>query len=92
MIDFAFVHSLKLSRFKKNNYDGTKEFYSDVIVKCYKEDKTTKVITRTGEEVLSKTNYFTTKEIGENDRIDGNDVISIEKFNIMGVKYYRSYV
>ena len=92
MIELALVHEMELEKWKKNNYDGTKEFEPKKIVKCYKEDKTNKVITKTGEEVISKSSYYTTKEIGENDRIDNNDVISIEKYNILGIKYYRSYV
>lgn len=86
------VHTLELEKWIRNNYDGTKQFEPKKVVKCYKEDKTTKVITKTGEEVVSKSNYYTTKEIGENDRIDNNDILSIERYNILGVKYYRSYV
>ena len=92
MIELAMVHTLELEKWIRNNYDGTKQFEPKQVVKCYKEDKINKVITKTGEEVISKSNYYTTKKIGENDRIDNYDVISIEKYNILGVKYYRSYV
>ena len=92
MIELAMVHTLELEKWIRNNYDGTKQFEPKKVVKCYKEDKTNKVITKTGEEVVSKSNYYTTKKICENDRIDNNDILSIERYNILGVKYYRSYV
>lgn len=92
IVEIAFVHTLSLERFKKNNYDGSKQFYKPEIIKCYREDKSKKVITKTGEEVVSGTSYFTTTPVGDQDKIDGLDVVSIETYNMLGIKYYRSYV
>jgi hypothetical protein len=92
MIELAMVHTMELEKWIRNNYDGTKQFEPKIVVKCYKDDKTNKVITKTGEEVVSKSSYYTTKKVEENDRIDNNDILSIERYNILGVKYYRSYV
>ena len=91
MIELAFNSSLSLKRFVKNNNDGSKQFSEPVTLDCYREDKLTKVLSASGEEVTSKTNYFTTQEIGINDIIDDNQVITVEKFTMFGCKYYRSY-
>lgn len=93
MIDIAFNTELKLEKWKKNRHDGSKEFYNNVeSIPCYKEDKVTKIVRPTGEELDSRCNYFTLVEIGENDRIDGFDVLTTEVFSALGFKYYRSYV
>ena len=92
MIELAFVHTLTLERFIKNNYDGTVVYEPAQTVKCYKEDKLTKVISSTGEQVTSKSSYYTTKKIGEHDKIDGNPILTIEHLNMLGESYYRSYV
>lgn len=91
MIDLAFNSTLRLERFIKNNNDGSKNFDTPVNISCYKEDKITKVLTSNGEEIMSKSNYFTIDKIGENDIIDGNQVLTIEHFNMLGCEFYRSY-
>lgn len=91
MIEFAFNDTIQLERFVKDNYDGTQYFEEPVTLRCYKEKKTNKVVTSTGEEVYSGSNYFTREKINERDRIDGHDVLSVEEFKALSCKYYRSY-
>lgn len=91
MIGFALKHKCMLSKYKDVNYDGTYTHSSPIQVKCYREDKLTKVVTSNGEEVMSKTNYFTTQPIGPLDLIDGNTILSIETYDMLNCKYYRSY-
>lgn len=91
MIEMAFNASLKLKRFVKNNNDGSRVFSDEVELPCYKEIKDTKVLSNAGEEVISKSNYFTTEQVGKNDIIDGNQVLTVEYFNMLGCSYYRSY-
>lgn len=91
MIGFALRHSMQLSKYNRTNYNGVYTYDSPITVKCYKEDKLTKVITSTGEEVVSKASYFTKIKPNELDLIDGNTILSIEIFDMLGCKYYRSY-
>lgn len=92
MIGLALKHKMSLEKWIKDEYDGDIQFSPVKIVKCYKEVKITKVVTPTGEEVVSKSNYFSIDKVSERDRIDGNDVLSVEEFDMLGCKYYRSYV
>lgn len=91
MIEIAFNTSLQLKRFVKNNNDGSKVFADPVSIKCYKEIKDTKVLSNAGEEIVSKSNYFTIEKINKNDIIDGNQVLTVEYFSMLGCEYYRSY-
>ena len=91
MIEIAFNSELSLEKWLKNNYDGSKEFYTPKNIPCYKEEKITKVLSATGEEIVSKSNYFTTQKITTNDLIDGEQVLSVEIFSMLGCSYYRSY-
>ena len=92
MIEFAFNSTLKIKRFIKNNYDGSRQYANETTLPCYKEEKTTKVLSSTGEEVLSKTNYWTTAKITTDDIIDDNQILNVEHFSILGISYYRSYI
>lgn len=92
MIEFAFNSTLKIKRFIKNNYDGSRQYTNETTLPCYKEEKTTKVLSSTGEEVLSKTNYWTTEKITTDDIIDDNQILNIEHFSMLGISYYRSYI
>lgn len=92
MIEFAFNSTLKIKRFIKNNYDGSRQYANETTLPCYKEEKTTKVLSATGEEVLSKTNYWTTAKITTNDIIDDNQILNVEHFSMLGISYYRSYI
>lgn len=92
MIEFAFNSTLKIKRFIKNNYDGSRQYANETILPCYKEEKTTKVLSSTGEEVLSKTNYWTTAKITTDDIIDDNQILNVEHFSMLGISYYRSYI
>ena len=92
MIEFAFNSTLKIKRFIKNNYDGSRQYANETTVTCYKEEKTTKVLSSTGEEVLSKTNYWTTAKITTDDIIDDNQILNVEHFSMLGISYYRSYI
>lgn len=92
MIEFAFDSTLKIKKFIKNNYDGSKQYSTETTLPCYKEEKTTKVLSTTGEEVLSKTNYWTKGKITVNDIIDDNQILNVEHFSMLGVSYYRSYI
>ena len=92
MIGLALQHSMSLEKWIEDEYDGNEHFETPKTVKCYKESKITKVITSTGAEVISKSNYFSQDEITERDRIDGFDVLSVEEYNMLGCKYYRSFV
>ena len=92
MIEFAFNSTLKIKRFIKNNYDGSRQYTNETTLPCYKEEKTTKVLSSTGEEVLSKTNYWTTAKITTDDIIDDNQILNVEHFSMLGISYYRSYI
>lgn len=92
MIEFAFNSTLKIKRFIKNNYDGSRQYANETTLPCYKEEKTTKVLSSTGEEVLSKTNYWTTAKITTDDIIDDNQILNVEHFSMLGISYYRSYI
>lgn len=92
MIGLALQHKMSLEQWVKDEYDGDETFNTPKTVKCYKESKITKVITSTGSEVVSKANYFSIEKVTERDRIDGSDVLSVEEFDMLGCKYYRSYV
>lgn len=91
MIGFALRHSMQLSKYNRTNYDGVYTYDSPITVKCYKEDRIQKVVTSTGEEVTSKSNYFTKEKLNELDLIDGNTILAIESYNMLGCIYYRSY-
>ena len=92
MIGLALQHKMFLEQFIRDEYDGVEYFNDAKIVKCYKESKITKVVTATGAEVVSKANYFSQDKVTERDRIDGFDVLSVEEYDMLGCKYYRSYV
>lgn len=92
MIGLALQHKMSLERWIEDEYDGNENFSGPETVKCYKESKTTKIVSSTGSEVVSKANYFTLEKITERDRIDGFDVLSVEEYDMIGCKYYRSYV
>lgn len=92
MIEFAFNSTLKIKKFIKNNYDGSRQYANETTLPCYKEEKTTKVLSSTGEEVLSKTNYWTTAKITTDDIIDDNQILNVEHFSMLGISYYRSYI
>lgn len=91
MIELAFNSEVMLTRWLKNNYDGSKEFEDPISISCYKEEKINKVLSANGEETVSKSNYFTTYKVTTNDLIDGEQVISVEYFSMFGCTYYRSY-
>ena len=91
MIGFALRHTMLLSKHSETSYDGTYQYDSPKKVKCYKEEKIQKVITSTGEEVTSRSNYCTKVKPDELDLIDGNTILAIEVFDMLGCKYYRSY-
>jgi hypothetical protein len=91
MIELAFNSDLKLTKWLKNNYDGSKQFAKPISVPCYKEEKFNKVLSSTGEEIVSKSNYFTIEKVTTNDLIDGEQVLSVEYFSMLGCSYYRSY-
>lgn len=92
MIGLALQHKMSLEKWISDEYDGDENFETPKTVKCYKESKITKVITATGAEVVSKSNYFSLEVVKERDRIDGFDVLSVEEYDMLGCKYYRSYV
>ena len=92
MIGLALQHSMSLEKWISDEYDGNEHFETPKAIKCYKESKITKVITPTGAEVISKSNYFSQDKVTERDRIDGFDVLSVEEYDMLGCKYYRSYV
>lgn len=91
MIGFALMHTLKLSKYKNTNYNGTYDHYDPITVKCYKEERVQKVMTSNGDEVTSKASYYTQTRPDEKDLINGNTILAIEDYDMLGCKYYRSY-
>jgi hypothetical protein len=92
MIGLAMVHTAILERHESDNYNGTVSYKEPETIKCYKEEKFQRIVSTRGEDVISSSHYYTIEKISTDDAIDGKPVLSVDSYNMLGCKYYRSYV
>ena len=62
------------------------------VLHCYVDETRQVIKTVTSEVVYSSASYYTETEIKENDLINGQPVLKVDKFNGFGRKYYRAYI